>query len=1057
MIGLLPTVLYRFAVVMCTSVRIGRLFMAFLWAGLWVGTLPAHGQQPVFKCVRLTTADGLSDNMVFNGLQDRRGFMWFATRDGLNRYDGYNFTIFRHDPQDSFSLINNAVTELLEDSKGTLWIGTKGGLHKYDPATEKFTRYTDSLLSNGESIGSLCDDAQGNIWITTSRPSPRLIKLDAKTQKFVYYHYSPDDIYSINFKVVDRVGRDSSGNVWVVTDVGLNRYDPRRDGFINGRNTPGYAYPALGPNDFFSTNRGNILWLCDTTDRVYRVTFREDTLITHIYQPVVQDRIFGNVVTCIVPDQNNVFWIATYGNGLYILDTLTGRYTHFPQDKHSLYSIPGNRIFRLCKDRSDNIWIFTDAGIAKFHYQTYRFKHYNTTIGLSSDNLRSLIKDKEGNVWVGTTAKGLDKYENGRFRHFIPSDPHSEDLWRNTVNTLYQGRDQTLWAGTNEGLYTVSNSAGRYIPSPLKIQGWKVWSILEDMQGNLWVGTLSNGVTKIDLQTEKCMYFLQNETWGHRESGAGVFSLLESAGNILWMGTSRGLYKINTVTSIWKRFYYKPGDSSGLGNNDIWYIHEAHDGMLWLGTSGGGLVRFDPKTEAFKHFTEKDGLPSNIVCGILEDRHGNLWISTNKGLVRFTPATKKITGFDIGDGLYISEFHFKTCFKDADGSMYFGGIGGYIHFHPDSIKVSPVPPPMVFTGFKVFDQYLQFDSSLTTKKTVYLSHTNNFFTVEFAVLDFANPLKNQYRYKLEGVDEQWRQTNGNRPYASYTNVPAGTYTLWVQGSNSEGVWNNEGIRMVIVIHPAWWQTWWFKVTLLLTAIGLVGFIIWWRYRSLKQRAEVERRLVESQLQALRAQMNPHFIFNSLNSILHFIMSNEPEPAHSYLSKFSKLIRAILDQSRSEFIPLSEELYVLGLYLELESLRFDGKFSYSVHVAEEIDKERQLIPPMLLQPHVENAIKHGLIHTLPDGKIEVSIRQEGKYVVCSIIDNGIGRQRSQTLRGQSLYKHVSRGTSLIQDRLDILNNLHSERYGVEFRDLTDSEGKARGTQVDIRIAITDFDE
>lgn len=1033
-----------------------RFVVPMLVCCLLLGAYTVSGQQPVFKCIRLTTADGLSDNMVFNGLQDRHGFMWFGTRDGLNRYDGYSFTVFRHNAKDSFSLINNAVTNLFEDSNGNLWVGTKGGIHKYNPTTERFTRYTDSLLLSGQSISSLCDDVQGNIWMTTSPPSSRLIKLNVQARKFIYYNYSSDDIYSLNWKIANEVCRDSIGNIWVITDMGLNRYDIRRDGFINGRNTPGYLYPALGAVEFFGANIGNYLWISDKTDRAFRVTYRDDTLTTRTYTPAAKGRILGNIVSGILPHQNNMFWIGTYGNGVYLLDTLMGRYIHFPQDQHSSYSIPGNRVFGLCKDRSGNVWFFTEGGIAKFHYQTRRFEHYNATTGLSSDNIRSIIKDKAGALWIGTAGKGIDSYKSGRARHYVPPDPYRKEIWRSTVNVLYQGRSHNLWAGSNEGLYTVTTSSNRYIPSLLKIQGWKIWSMLEDKQGYLWVGTLHNGVTRVNLQTKECTYFLQNKT-SEREVGTSVFSLLESSGNILWMGTSAGLYRINTVANSWKHYYYSPGDTAGLGNNDIWYIHESSNGILWLGTSGGGFIRFDPKTETFRHFTERDGLPSNIICGILEDAHGNLWISSNKGLIRFTQATEKITTFDVGDGLYISEFHFKTCFKDIDGSMYFGGIGGYIHFHPDSIKANPAPPPMLFTGFKVFDQYLQFDSSMAAKKVVYLSHTNNFFTVEFAVLDYANSLKNEYRYKLEGVDEQWRQTNGTHPYASYTNVPAGEYTLWVQGSNSDGIWNNEGIRMAIVIHPAWWQTSWFKAVVALIAAGTIGFIAWWRYRNIRQRADVERRLVESKLQALRAQMNPHFIFNSLNSILHFIMSNEPEPAHAYLSKFSKLIRAILDQSRSEFISLSEELYVLGLYLELESLRFDGNFTYSIDVAENIDRERQQIPPMLLQPHVENAIKHGLIHTLPDGKLEIIMRQEGHYVVCSIIDNGIGRQRSQTMRGQSLYKHVSRGTSLIQDRLDILNNLHSEHYGVEFTDLTDSQGNARGTQVDIRIAATYLDE
>lgn len=1030
-------------------------FVLLVWGIVIASGVALQCQQPAFKCTRLTTADGLSDNMVFCSLQDRDGFMWFGTRDGLNKYDGYKFTVYRNNPTDSTTLSDNAIFCLFEDAKGNVWIGTySGGICRFDKNSNSFVRYYHvPKYAEKKDVGqvtSICDDADGSIWMTTSSlPFPQLYKLNPATGHCINYSQFPSDKYKLRGQYVSRVCRDSTGRIWIVSGSGVSYYDAQHDAFRSVA-TPPELYALNVPN-FVATDK-QYLWVAGSTDDVWCMRYAQREPSFQRFRPVARDQILDNAVLSVLSHRQNVIFVATSGNGLYALNISSQRYVHLPQEDYSVHSLPSKGIFQLYKDRQGNVWVCTDAGIGKFNAHTYYFQHYNSQTGIPYTKLRSLYWDSHGDFWVGTAGGGLYKRAGDTSSHYTAASPYAGSLLANTVNALYEDSKQRLWVGTNRGVALLNAAKGNYQRTALPLNGDGVWSIVETASGDLWFGTLRGGLNRVDAQN-KVTYFLRDT---HSDGGVGILSLVEGATPILWVGTTNGLYKMNTHTNTWQHYRYQVQDSTGLNSNDIWYIHQAKNGMLWLGTSGGGLNLFDPATGKATYVTEKDGLPSNIICAILEDEHDNLWVSTNKGLARFNTKTREVKTFGVGDGLYISEFHFKTCFKAADGSMYFGGTGGYVHFHPDSIVNNATAPSMAFTGLKVFDKELDIDSSLMGGNRIVLGHNSNFFTVEFAALDFTNPVKNQYKYKLEGLDEQWRTTDGSKPSASYTSVPPGEYVFYVQGSNSDGVWNTKGLQLVIVVQPAWWQTWLFKVSVLAFAVLLVALGLQWRYRSLKRRNEIEKRLVESQLQALRSQMNPHFVFNSLNSILHFITSNDQETAHTYLSKFSKLIRAILEQSRSEFISLAEEVYVLKLYLELEALRFDNRFHYSITVSDDIDVEEQQIPPMLLQPHVENAIKHGLIHTVSDGRIDIVIRREGESIVCSVIDNGIGRQRSQSLREKSLVRHISRGTGLTEERLSILNNLHSAQYGIQTHDLSDSTGAARGTRVDVRIAIAGAD-
>lgn len=1039
----------------------------FLSVLLLPSTMYIKAQQPSFKCTRLTTDDGLSDNMVFCALQDRYGFMWFGTRDGLNRYDGQKFTVYRHIAQDSSSLSDNSISCLYEDSKGNLWIGTQqGGLNKFDRTTSSFVRYThDSLKTstiNRGQVAVICEDSLGYLWVTTAYPNPSLQRFNPRKGTFRRYFHNASDRYSISSNLISGICRDSTGALWIGTfNQGINQYDFEYDRFINKHTFPGYGEKFTGKYiiSLRTASAGNF-WVTDTTYSIHQLTVKEHVSQRVSFRPREFTISEVGSVRGFVQDQHQYLWVGIDDAGLYVIAPNLTDYYHYRSTYASAPYGLSSRIRTIVIDRDYNIWIGTDRGINFFHHQTRFFKHgfdhYPDPQQTEPSEIRSIWKD--GNtLWLGTAGKGIYCLSYPYYKNYkLFNASNATALYSNTVNIIYpQYNGKTVLIGTNEGIYKQSRR-GTFHYLPLRINGWRIWSILQDKNANLWVGALHEGLSQLNHKTGSAhTYFHDYPIPGTLWGATDVFALHEETHHdLLWIGTNQGLYCYNQRTKQFNHYAHRDGDPTTLSHNHVWYIHQTKDGKLWLGTSGGGLNAFDPKTGKFRHFLEKDGLPSNIICGILEDDHGNLWISTNRGLSKFTPSTGQFRNFGIGEGLFISEFHFKTCFKEDNGTMYFGGVGGYVAFHPDSIAINTTPPLLAITSFKVFDKELHLDTAITYKKEVVLEHNDNFFSIEFAAMDFANPVRNQYRYKLLNYDEQWRSTTGERPYASYTTVPPGTYTFLLQAANSDGVWNKTGIRLSIVVLPAWWQTLWFRTALGAFLLLMLVALGYWRYKHVQHRNQMARRLVESQLQALRSQMNPHFIFNSLNSILHFITTNDADTAHSFLSKFSKLIRATLEHSRNEFILLAEEVQILSIYLELEAMRFDHQFAYELVVDPSIDVYAQQIPPLLIQPYVENAIKHGLIHTVENGKISVIIRREEQHILCSVIDNGIGRQRAQEIKQQSAHRYVSRGISITKDRLDILNSIHSERYDVEIKDLADSSGSSRGTRVDIRISPKD---
>ncbi|MDB5035841.1 MAG: signal transduction histidine kinase [Chlorobi bacterium] len=1047
-----------------TSCRATRLLAILVMIIAGGGSMLARQNNLRFD--RITSEQGLSDNYVLCSMQDRYGFMWFGTRDGLNRFDGYRFTIYRHDPADTSSLSDGSVNTIFEDRAGNLWIGTHGrGLNLFDRVHERFIHVPQPLydrrVGDPGNVTAICEDPLGNLWVVTAST---LTRLDAGREHYTVYHHNPADPHSLNSNNVTTVTCDRHGTIWVGTkDHGINRYLPERDGFINDGDDPHYSHDRLGSITTLSPDPNGSVWVRGSSATGAKLTVIdgnggnvEDYRRSHPELAQLQPL----APSCLYWDRDGLLWIGTWSGGLSLLDRSDlSSFVNSPCDPHSLSS---NSVFCICADGSGNLWIGTDHGICKLDRRSWSFEHFLydplNSRGLSTSRVRAICEEPNGRLWIGTAGGGLDRLDPGAsaFTHYTSVTDDARTLSENTVNTIYRDGDGVIWVGTNHGLNrfnAATSTFTRFLNSQgdhrtIGIAG--VWSIMEDRDRNLWVGTLGGGLNRLDRRTGTFSHFYHDPADPSSLVDNNILCLLEDERGI-WIGTDVGLDRFDRATGRFTHMLDRdPGGKNHLDR--VWYLHEDAAGALWIATSGGGLCMYQPRTGAFTRYTERDGLAHNIVCGILEDGRGNLWISTNKGLSKFDPRTGKFKNYGMSDGPYLLEFHFKTCFRNRSDALFFGGTDGVIRFHPDSITDSRYAPNVVLTSFRIFDQQVRLDSSIGLKKEVHLDHGSNFFTIDFASLDLTNSLRNQYKYRLEGFDAGWRETDGSRPYASYTNIPPGRYTLHVMGSNCDGIWNGHAATIDIIVEPAYWQTWWFSTSAALLGCSLLGFGMVARTRSVRRKGFLERKLVESQVTALRAQMNPHFIFNSLNSILHFVVGHDAESAHIYLSKFSKLIRSTLENSESESITLAEEVDALRFYLDLEMLRFDNRFSYEIIIDPMLDLRDVTIPPLLIQPYAENAIRHGLAWRHDGGLLNIDICRSGDRVICSVTDNGIGRKKSRELNGLRSPDHRSRGMSVTRDRLYVLNALKGGEFGIEVTDLTDSTGHAAGTRVDIHIPL-----
>jgi len=821
----------------------------------------------VVRFERLTIEDGLSQNAGLAIFQDSRGYLWIGTQDGLNRYDGYGFKIYKHDPDDPHSISYNSILSMGEDKNGSLWIGTwGGGLNRYDPATETFTRYLPdpedpASLSNG-TINSIKGDSYGNLWIATLAG---LDRYNPETDTFEHFRNDPNNPNSLSSDAVSYIFEDSSRQLWIgtgaggVEGAGLNRFDPSTGTFTR------YQHDDSDPESLASNNIASIVEASDGTFWIATGGFslhgagldnfdpQTGKAKHYTHDPQNEHSLSGDDVMSLWLDPDGVLWIGTWANGLSRMNLAApGYFTHYQHDPYFTDSLSGDEVWSLFRDRSGILWVGTShSGINKLPANAGQFSLYRNNPGnpasLGTNAIGAFAEDKRGNIWIATWGGGLDRFNpaNGTFTHYHHDSENPNSLSDDLFMDVYVDSYNMVWAGTlGKGLNYLNPATGRathYLhdpENPNSLADDNIAALLPDKNGGLWVGTFG-GVSHFDPNTDSFTNYSSDPTNPSSLSSNTVVSLYLDSNNILWIGTwGGGLNQLDLndplhtdpKTATITRYIHNADDSNSLSDDSVWSIHETADGFIWLGTQLG-LNCLDPRTGEFKHYTEKNGLPNNVVLGILEDDDGNLWLTTNNGLAEFDPRTETFTHYDTSDGLQSNEFNSNAYFESKDGTMYVGGINGFNLFRPEDIQPNPVAPQVVVTRFDVFNESQLVD--LTGRTPIELSYQQDVISFEFSAFDFQAPQKNQYAYKLEGFDDDWIQS-GNRRYVTYTNLPGGDYIFRVKASNSDGVWNEQGISIPIIITPPFWQTWWFIGSLIVGLGMLLAGGFRWRLSAIRE-------------------------------------------------------------------------------------------------------------------------------------------------------------------------------------------------------------------------------
>lgn len=809
----------------------------------------------------------LSLGTVESVIQDKYGFIWIGTKDGLFRYDGYIFKAYRNNIKDPTSLSNNVITCLFIDSKGNIWVGTLEGLNLYNFEKDNFTIYQKKNTSNSLSdnfINSITEHAN-KIWITTNYGGISIFDPQTKTFEQIRYNeefesgLSTDNLFTMFF--------DNNSKLWIGTrGEGLDVFDLKNKKWKSYKNDPN-KYNSL-PN---------------------------------------------NEIRCIFKDINNNIWLGTHGGGLARYNPDNDNFIVYKNDPNNYKTIGSNVIYNIYEDSYYNLWFCTqDGGLSLYIkkedcFYNYRYNSLNPK-SISTDIIRTIFEDNAGNLWIGTFNEGINFVDRHRKRfNIIENNPFNKNsLSYNKILAIHRDKNKILWIGTDgDGLnrfdpqtntFTVLRNNKDDINS---LSNNKPICIDEDENGNLWIGNYDGGLNFLDTRTLKVKRYFTEKTKG--DIRYSVWSVLTD-GNKVWIGTNKGLYVLNQTTNTIKSYKYNIQDHKGTNNEDIWriykdsknrillgtslglnvlypstgyfeyYEHYENDpksisknwvtcitedakGRIWIGTNGGGLNYWDEKNNQFINFNTSDNLNNDAIYGILPDFKNNLWISSNNGLMKFNYESKRIHNYDINDGLPTNQFNIVSYYKDIDGNLYFGSNKGVITFFPDSIFSNNYIPPVVFTDFKLFNQSVRLNEpksplkkniALTDK--IQLNYSQSVFSISFSALNYSSSERNTYIYMLDGFDNNWIDA-GTQHTVTYTNLNPGEYTFKVMGANNDDVWNEKVTSVTIVIKPPFYRTWWFIALAVIAILSSAVSYYLMRMNNIKKQkilleAEVHKRTLE---------------------------------------------------------------------------------------------------------------------------------------------------------------------------------------------------------------------
>ncbi|MBL7913497.1 MAG: histidine kinase [Bacteroidia bacterium] len=1042
----------------------------------FVGVRVMANQPTQIRSHHYNQSDGLSSNIVYSFVQDHQGMMWIGTVNGLNRFDGKTFKVFRKDFTNTNSVRDNMVFKIAIDSKNNVWMGYgAGGISCYNQTTREFTHYLpDSTKSNSIPYGGvdgLCIDSKDRIWLGIALKG--LTCFDPSTGKFKNYGLLPygnkkaSIAYQEYYNRITELVIDAKGILWMATGDGfysLNtntdewkvyRIDEQNQDVSKWKNDVFNTIYRAGSDDFYLGGWGRGL------NHYNLKTGKWSTFLTNPNKPQSGT---NNIIASIQYKSKDELWVTSTDTVLTIFNTVTKTFRPITQSDMMKNDIPESNLGKLYADRNGDIWMAHANGfhVIEQGQQLFNFTKLNVT---HSDNkefygITSIQTDPvTGKLFIGTSwADGLNVIDTtGHQSNHLFEVDKSEPIY--IVTEIKIDSQKNIWVGTSDNLYQFSRESDKLIkinqPKPdtsFKSDPYFA-HFAEAPDGKIWVSTYRHGAYIYDHATgtyEQLFHVKGNKNSLLSNIITGMD--IDPAGNV-WFGyKAEGVSRYNPVTKQFTHYINNPKNPKSLIDNRVYTISCDKSGQIWIGTAMG-LVRIDKtcKIGEVNNFVKDQQLLGVAISAADIDSSGKIWFVSSNGLSVLNPVTNNLKNYSVSNGIY-SLYASLSIHVQYDGTIYLGTFSGYYKFNSSIANSIDKPDKVLITNFMAGGKEIHYEQELASNKIIKLAASDNFFSIEFNTIDFKNQTGTVYYYRLS--DEAWKQIP-RKGYASYSHLPGGDYVFEVKVMNSSGEFSDI-TRVPIHIETPFYKTPLFTILLTLMISGSIFSLYRIRVRHIEKteaiKTDFNKQLAETEMRALRAQMNPHFIFNCLNSINRYIIKNDQKTASLYLTKFAKLIRLILDNSEQHMVALSQEMEALKLYIEIEALRFDHRFSYEIDVDSEVNTDSIYVPSMIIQPFVENAIWHGLLHKETPGRLIVRLKRESEMLIVEVQDDGVGREKAMEMKSKSATTRKSLGLKITADRLKMLHSNNSEEGGIEYIDLYNSDKEASGTLVRIKIPV-----
>jgi ligand-binding sensor domain-containing protein len=992
-----------------------------------------------------SVGDGLAQSQVYSMAEDPRGYLWLGTRGGgLSRFDGTNFQTFTVDD----SLPSSFVLCVKVDLNGNVWVGTDEGAAWYDG--QKFH----SLKFPGSS-GSIYDFyfAKDNIVYIATNDSG-LVQM--QNGKVIHHYYLKNGLLSNRVWCVTE-GLD--GDIWAGTEQGPSRITNNRAKSYGNKQ----GFPVIGVREIILGN-DRTMWFATYGSGLIKL---KDSTVTRI---TVNEGLSNNSVQCLIQDRIGRIWAGTPSG----VTRIAGNEVKQFSEREGLCS---NAVMSVIQDSWGNIWFGTSGGGA-CKLDGERFIHFNEKSGDMGTWVYAVHCDKKGKMWFATSRGGVTEYDGTYYTNYY----EGAGFTSYKVKCIGEDTAGALWFGTvGDGAYKLQNGSFEHYTPANGLSLRFVNAFFTDDFNRQWIATAGNGISIYNPATDKFMRVGKKE--GVTDERLNALASDRDHGGGVWAGSTYGgifhiQYDSAGVTTV-EQF---TAEKDSLPGNYVRSVTRDRYGNMWFGFAGGGICRYSKENGKahFLKYSKKQGLASDNVYLLQFDTEGNLWVGTEKGLDKIlydeNGKMLSIKHYGKGEGLNGIETSLNASCLDTAGRIWFGTISGASMYSVQSDFITREAPKIHLTGIRLFFDPIEktpyWNSELKTKwfpipAPIQLPYTQNHLRFEFSAIDLRNPEGVRFRWQLVGFDKEWSPENTDRQ-AIYSFLPPGEYTFKVQAKNSDGYWSKTE-EFSFSITPPLWETWSFRIMAGVFILLVIGIIFSWRVRLIKRKTKqqlekvtLEKHVLELEQKALRLQMNPHFIFNALQSIQGFIARNDSAEARKYLAKFGKLMRSTLENSRQTYTSITLEAESLTHYLGLEALCQGNRFTFSIDIDPRIDPEATFIPVMLIQPFVENAVIHGVLHQLEKpGKINIRFildvaKNEMKSIICEIEDNGVGRKKAKEYESEIKKDHKSAALEITRERLSQANEKGKPESKLEIIDLMDADGNATGTKVVIRIGNVVFE-